>query len=371
MNARKSWITALVVILVGVVAFMYISSLKQPPKQGIKPAVVIAPYFTVKNSSIPLTVTGSGQVRAKNRIDLYAEVNGMLLPQKNDFRTGMEFNKGATLISIENSEQTANLFAQRSEYQNLITALLPDIKLEFPTETEKWKQYLNNIEIEKPIPEVPETNSEKEKFFITGRKIFSSYYNLKNLEAHLNKFVLTAPYRGVVTESLINPGGLVRSGQKLGTFSNPDLFEISVAISAADAGLLSVGNMATLTLAGQSDEWHGKVVRINPAIDLNSQTVSVFIESTDAGLREGMFPAASISCGSIDQSIEIPRNLLIENEWVYFIGRDSTLQRIDLKPIRFQEKTVITNLLHDDTKILAKNIPGSFIGMKVLPQEEK
>ncbi|PIQ35307.1 MAG: efflux transporter periplasmic adaptor subunit [Bacteroidetes bacterium CG18_big_fil_WC_8_21_14_2_50_41_14] len=370
MNTRKSWILAFVVTLLGAVAFIYISGLKQPPKQGTKAAAVIAPYFLVKNESLPLKVTGSGQVRAKNRIDLYAEVNGLLQTQKMDFRTGMQFNRGETLISIDDSEQRANLYAQRSEYQNLITSLLPDIKLEFPNEKDKWNQYLNSIVIEQPIPVVPATNSDKEKFFVTGRKVFSSYYNLKNLEAHFNKYVLKAPYNGVVTESLINPGGLVRSGQKLGTFSNLDLFEIAIAIPAEDARLISVGNEVELYIAGQPEGWQGKVVRISPAIDLNTQTVAIFIESTNQGLREGMFPTASINCGSIDQSMEIPRNLLIENKWVYFVDHDSTLQRVDLNPLRYQEKSVITNLLKDGTKILAKNIPGSFIGMKVLPQKE-
>lgn len=370
MNARKSWILALAITLFGVMAFIYISSLKQPPKQGSKAAAMIAPYFIVKNGSIPLTVSGSGQARAKNRIDLYAEVNGLLLPQKRDFRTGMAFKKGEILISIDDTEQKANLYAQRSEYQNLITALLPDIKLEFPQEVSKWNQYLNSVEIEAPVPAVPAPNSEKEKFFITGRKVFLSYYNLKNLEARFSKYTLRAPYDGVVTESLINQGALVRSGQKLGVFSNMQVFEIAVAIAAIDANLLATGNQVNLHVAGQATEMTGEVVRINPAIDLNTQTVAVFIESTDQNLREGMFPTASIACGGIDRAFEVPRNLLVENQWVYFIDRDSALQKIEINPLRYQEKSVITDRLKDGMHILAKNIPGSFIGMKVLPQQE-
>gem|GEM_PF-4577680 len=67
----------------------------------------------------------------------------------------------------------------------------------------------------------------------------------------------------------------------------------------------------------------------------------------------------------------MPRNLLINNQWIYYIDRDSTLQKIETKPIRFEEETVITNQLSDGMKIVAKNIPGAFIGMKVIPMEEK
>jgi len=234
MNARKSWILALLFVVIGAFAFVYISSMKQPPKQAAKKERVIAPYFVIKNGQLPLMISGSGQVRAKDRIDLFSEVNGVLLAQQKDFKPGMEFDKGEILCRIDATEQLANLYAQRSEYQNLITALMPDIKLEFPNEADKWQAYLNSISIKNPIPEVPTIPTEKEKYFITGRKVFSSYYNLKNMEARLDKYTLSAPFRGVVTESLINPGALVRSGQKLGSFSNLGVFEIEVAIPAVD-----------------------------------------------------------------------------------------------------------------------------------------
>ncbi len=371
MNARKSWILALLFVVIGAFAFVYISSMKQPPKQAAKKERVIAPYFVIKNGQLPLMISGSGQVRAKDRIDLFSEVNGVLLAQQKDFKPGMEFDKGEILCRIDATEQLTNLYAQRSEYQNLITALMPDIKLEFPNEADKWQAYLNSISIKNPIPEVPTIPTEKEKYFITGRKVFSSYYNLKNLEARLDKYTLSAPFRGVVTESLINPGALVRSGQKLGSFSNLGVFEIEVAIPAVDAQYLKVGNKANLQLSGQSSIWQGKVIRINPAIDLNTQTVAVFIESSDKGLREGMFPTATIDCGSIENVAEVPRNLLINNQWIYYIDSDSTLQKVETKPIRFEEETVITNQLRDGMKIVAKNIPGAFIGMKVIPTEEK
>lgn len=370
MNARKSWIIAFIIVIIGGIAFVYISGLKQPPRQAPKKSLVMVPYFTIQNSSIPLVVSGSGQVRAKNRIDLFSEVNGVLLRQEKDFRAGMSFKKGDILVSIDDTEQLANLYAQRSEFQNLITSLIPDIKLEFPEEAQKWDDYLNSIEITRPVPAIPATLSDKEKYFVTGRKVYTTFYNIQNLEARLQKYRLIAPFDGVVTESLINPGALVRSGQKLGSFSNTGLLEIEVAIPAADIAYLKTGNTAHLHLKGQNSTWEGIVSRINPAIDLNTQTVSVFIESTDEGLREGMFITADIQCGDLNDVVEIPRNLLVNNEWVYFIQKDSTLQRLDINPIRFQENTVIADKLQNGTKILAKNISGSFIGMKIIPVSE-
>ncbi len=121
---------------------------------------------------------------------------------------------------------------------------MPDIKLEFPKEQKKWDAYLNSIEVNRPIPELPVTNTQKEKFFVTGRKVFTTYYNIKNLEARLDKYILRAPYKGIVTESNINPGGLVRSGQKLGSFSNTSIYELELSVSASEAALVNIGDKA-------------------------------------------------------------------------------------------------------------------------------
>ena len=71
---------------------------------------------------------------------------------------------------------------------------------------------------------------EKENYFITGRGILSGFYNVKNLEQRLSKYRLVAPFSGVLTEALVTEGTLIRSGQKLGEFIDPTVYELEVAI---------------------------------------------------------------------------------------------------------------------------------------------
>ena len=44
------------------------------------------------------------------------------------------------------------------------------------------------------------------------------------MEATLDKYTIKAPFNVVVTQSNINPGTLVRNGQKLGEFINTYLY---------------------------------------------------------------------------------------------------------------------------------------------------
>ncbi|MCF6169504.1 MAG: efflux RND transporter periplasmic adaptor subunit [Bacteroidales bacterium] len=367
MTVRKTWIIAILVLVLGGFGYKYISGLKKSPKRKTESRTVVAPFLLVKNKALPLIVEASGQLIAKNRIEIYSEVNGVLQKTKKDFRAGMPFRKGELMISVDATEHTANLYAQRSEFQNLVTSLLPDLKLEFPEEIEKWDNYLNSISIEKSLPPIPETHSKKEKFFVTGRKVYSTYYNIKNLEARLEKYSIRAPFTGIVTQSNINPGALVRTGQKIGVFSNTDLFELELSVKASDAAYVKVNDKATITSSDKGQQWTGFVSRVNAAIDLNTQTVSVFIETKGEGMKEGMFPNARITCGTHQNAYEIPRNLLTENEFIYTISNDSTIVRTRIRPIRFLEKSVIVKGIPDQTKVLGKNIPGIFSGMKVVP----
>jgi len=367
MTIRKTWIISILILVLGGFAYVYISGLKKSPKRKTAMQSVTAPYIEVRNTQLPLIVEGSGQLIARNRIEIFSEVNGVLQKTQKDFRAGTHFQKGELMIRVDATEHRANLYAQRSEFQNLVTSLLPDMRMEFPEEVEKWDNYLNSITVEKSLPPIPETTSKKEKFFVTGRKVYSTYYGIKNLEARLEKYSIHAPFTGIVTQSNINPGGLVRTGQKIGVFSNTDIFELELSVKASDAAFVHINDKATIIAADNSGQWTGFVSRVNAAIDLNSQTVSVFIETKGDGLREGMFPNARIACGTHQHAFEIPRNLLVENKYVFTIDDDSVLRKTQIHPIRFLEKSVIVQDLPDQTRILGKNIPGVFPGMKVIP----
>jgi multidrug efflux pump subunit AcrA (membrane-fusion protein) len=144
---------------------------------------------------------------------------------------------------------------------------------------------------------------------------------------------------------------------------------MEMSIKSSDAVFVKKKDKATIISVDDNRRWEGTVARVNAAIDLNSQTVSVFIESTGEGLREGMFPRARIESGVLENTYEIPRNLLIENKFVFTVASDSTVVRTAIHPVRFLEKSVIVKDLPDGTKLLGKHIPGVFSGMKVVPVE--
>ena len=370
MTVRKSWIIAVLVLIGTVFAFKYISKGKDSVKKSGKGVVKVAMYKVVKNETLPLTVEASGQLKPKHTFDMYSEVTGVLKSGKKEFRTGTKFKKGELMIRIDDSEVKAQLFSQRSDFQNLITSLLSDIKIEFPSEFKKWESYLHGFEIERSITPLPKLSTKKEKYFVSGKKIFTQYYSIKNLEARYAKYNLRAPFNGIVTETSLRPGGLVRSGQKMGVFSNMDAFELEVSVKASDAGYVNVGNEVNIVSSDKKQNWKGKIVRINGAIDLNSQTVSVFVETKGKGLKAGMYLDVVMKSTPINNAVLLPRNILHNNTYVYLI-KDSTLVEHEINPVKFNEKSVMVNNLHEGDLLVSRNISGSFPGMKVNPKQVK
>lgn len=343
-------------------------------KHKVKPVpqkVVKSVYVdTIQNSTIPIVIAANGNLVAKRRLELFSEVQGVFLSGNKLFRAGQEYNRGETLIRMDASEFYAGVQAAKSNLYNDIAAIMPDLRLDFPDVYDKWQTYLNNFDLSKTTPKLPEITSEKENYFITGRGIISAYYNVKNQEQRLSKYSISAPFTGILTEALVTEGTLVRNGQKLGEFIDPSIYELEVAVSKSFLSLLKVGETVALNNLERSSTFEGKVMRINGSVDQTTQTISVFIEVADPNLKEGMYLEANLNARQEPEAIEISRNLVLENNEIYVV-RDSVLETLPVRPIYFSDTKAVLKEVPNGTVILSKPVPGAHTGMLVKPMANK
>jgi multidrug efflux pump subunit AcrA (membrane-fusion protein) len=319
---------------------------------------------SITNTTIPITIPANGTLVAKNRLELYAEVQGVFRSSARDFKAGQNYRRGELLLSIDASEYYASVQAAKSDFLNLVTSIMPDLRLDYPEAFPSWEAYLNNFDFKKSVPPLPETNSEKVNYFITGRGLASRYYNVKNLEQRLSKYQITAPFSGILTEALVTKGSLIRQGQKLGEYIDPSVYELELSIENAFSDLMKKGKKVTLTAMDSDKEYLGKVTRINGKIDQATQTIKVFVELKGDDLKEGMYMEAKLAAKSEENAIEISRKLLV-NENQVFVLRDTILDIIEVVPVHFSNKTVILKGVPDGTRILSKPVPGAYAGMLV------
>lgn len=366
MNSRKIALSIIggLLIIGSFFGAKYIINSKTTPKPRPEKVVKTVVVEKVKNGNIPIIVPANGNLVAKRRVELFSEVQGVFKSGNKLFKPGQEYRAGEILIRIDAAEYYANVQSSKSNLYNLITSIMPDLRLDYPEVFNKWQTFLANFDINKSIPPLPEMSSDKEKYFISGRGILTSYYTIKNLEQRLAKYTIAAPFNGVLTEALVTEGTLVRSGQKLGEFINTNDFELEVAISKTYSDLLNVGEVVELKSIDRNKTYQGRVTRINGRVDLASQTITAFIEVKDPDLREGMYLEAHLKAKEEPNAIEINRSLLLETEQI-FVVRDSVLDLIPVKPVYFSDNSVVLKDVPDGITILSKPVMGAYAGMLV------
>lgn len=334
---------------------------RRPPAQKVVKTVFVD---TVKNGIVPIVIPANGNLKAKRRVELFSEVQGVFRSGSKLFRTGQEYGTGQTLIRIDANEYYASVQSAKSNLYNLLTSIMPDLRLDYQEVYPKWQAYLNSFDLNKTTPQLPEMDTEKEKFFISGRGIIGSYYNVKNLEQRLSKYTITAPFKGVLTDALVTEGTLIRAGQKLGEYINVGVYELEVSVSKTFGDFLKVGKQVELTNLDKSQKYTGKVTRVNGRVDQNSQTITVFIEVSNSDLKEGQYLEANLEAREETNAIEVDRSLLLENNQI-FVVRDSVLDLIDVKPIYFTDKKVVLKDVLDNEVIVTRVMTGAYEGMLV------
>ncbi len=355
MSNRTRSILITLLILVGGFAIMKILKAQKeiPTRKDTKKTEQAYQFITIKLADIPTFIQIGGTVSAYNQIDVYAEVSGLLKETKNPFRTGNRFKKGDVLLLVEDNVYRNNVLAQKSSLLNQLSLFIPDLALDYPESAKKWNQYLEIFSMDKPLGPLPTATNTKEKYFIASRNIYNLFYSVKSMEETLAKYTVRAPFSGVVTESNITPGTLIRAGQLLGEYTNTDLYEIEAPASINDLKYIHSGDKVTLVSEDIDGTFNGTVQRVNNKIDRNSQTVKVYIQSTDSRLKDGMYVSAKIEAASILNAVKIPAKWIEDGNNVYVKNGDELAsQKVEI--VRNENDFVILRGLSEGTIILAQ-----------------
>lgn len=334
------------------------------PKPVQKRIITPVSVVTVTNSTTPIQVLTSGNLVAQDQIEIFSEVTGIFESSARAFKSGMRFKKGETLLKVNAEELQSNIRAQKSSLINQITLFLADLKFDYPEAFPKWEEYVRNVDINRPLAPFPEASTEKERLFILSKGIHTLYYNIQNLHIRLGKHVLTAPFDGVLTEVQINQGALIRNGQKIANYVSTHSYEMVANVNVAYLDLLQIGKKVKLHNLERTKTWNGTIARLNGVVDQTTQTIQVFIQVSGNQLREGLFLQAELEVKSLPSTYEVDRKLLFNQDQL-FVVRDTVLEAITIKPLFYNESSVVVEGIVDGEQLLAAPIPGAHEGMRV------
>ena len=363
----KKYIISIVAGLL-ILAFSYLISnlilnLNKVEESLVSESSKLVKVTKVKNSINPINLSVDGRLKSKNRINLYSEVTGILNFNNNTFVEGNSFKKNNIIFSVNSNEFHSSVKQARSELQNLIASVLPDLKIDFSDNFKNWESYFKNFDVNKSVSELPDSNSEKEKYYIVGRGIQSAYYKVKSLEERLNKYFMFAPFSGSLIDVKINEGTMVTPGMLLGSFISDDNFELTVNIPSKYVSDILINEEIKINLNGT--DYSGFIKRINKNIDRISQTVGVHIEFKNNKLKDGMYIKTKIPLRINKEGFSISRSNLINDSFVYVAESNNTVGIRNVKIIYYDEDSVIVSGLENNTNLISSYIPGIYKGMKI------
>ncbi len=104
-----------VVLLVGVIfGAKFITDSKEPPETKIQKTVKTVFVETVQNSTVPILISANGNLIAKHRVELYAEVQGVFKFSAKPFMVGQRYKKGQVLIKMDALEYRTSVQSAKS-----------------------------------------------------------------------------------------------------------------------------------------------------------------------------------------------------------------------------------------------------------------
>lgn len=366
--------SGIAIILFAYFSMSFLSGLKKDPiKVPEKEILRYVKAIPIKYSTHDGEIASSGRVYSKSEVSLSAEVSGKVLAGNVPFKKGQKFKKGDLLLKIYDKEAGLSLKANKSTFLNGLAGILPDYKIDFPESYDNWFKFFENIDIENDLPELPEIKSTKEKVFLASRNILSSYYNIKSAESVFKKHYIYAPFNGAITSVNVEVGGIAGLNTRLGNIINTVELEVEVPLKLEDANWVNKGDRVVLKGGLTNESWSGIVVRKSGDLDVETQSVSVFVEvinNKKTDLYKGQYLHVYFNTVKVSNAMKIPRNSIFNTDQVFVI-KDGLLLKENVNVVKVNEKDVFINGLEENEIIVVEPLVNAHENTKVKILENK
>lgn len=363
-------VAGLAILAVGVGTMNALISMKPEPSVVERPVAPRAVRTAVVNPGdcIPQTPV-EGRVEALYRMDIISETTGDLILGGKEFREGVEFAKGEVMLQLDATEAHNALTAQRSQFLQLLSTSLADLRADFPGNWSAWEAFLESMDVDARLPELPAFGSQREELFVANRGILSLFHSIRSAEERLDKYTVVAPFDGVVTAAAVRPGGLVRAGQLAGVLVGRGAYEVKTAVHARYLTTIALGDAVVFVDENNQPVAQGTVHRVAGNVDAATQSASVYcrvqpVDGKSTLLRDGRFLTGTIASDPIADGVNVPVNLLMDGGSVYAV-EDEQLKKVPVEVAFESRSEAIVLGLDSGTVVLTEAVASAFDGMPV------
>ena len=292
-----AWLFLAVAIVAGGVAgFQLLQALRDPvqaaPLDRVVPwvdAVQLVPHDG------PVPIRGEGFVRPFRQIDLAAEVSGRIIELHPAIEARGHFSRGDILVRLDGREAYAEL--ARAEGNLDTTQARLDLNRTQLARTETL--VARGVVTEERLDQLLAEKAELEATLASLRAA------REVVQIRLANTAILAPFDGAVLSQVADLGDVVSPGQALATIFTDTRLEVAVPVTEAEAalipGLFEGGAAPAEVIARFADTqiaWEAVVSRVEPALDMQTRTMTVTVSLADVEGGRVLGSTGSLASGT-------------------------------------------------------------------------
>ena len=367
-------ISVIIILIIGVIGMKMLgSSKKQAKKRDVVQEVRKVETQLLTHSDFQIEIEGNGTIEAQKTVDMVSEVQGIVTFAKNDLKSGTYVKKGEIICEIDSRQAENSFHSQYAEFMRVLISFLAYTNSESDDLYNKWSKYSNELDINKPIKDLPEMTDPREKNQAINNNILTQYYAVKNAEIALSKHTIFAPFNGYITSNGIVKDSYVNFGQKLVSLQDVTNIEISVPLLLEDAKWIDFTKNPKVKVYWENDldSWsYGNIYRKENQLNRNSQSINVFVSLNNKILNQHLFPGnyvrVMIEGVTIPNVATIPRNIVDNDNQIYFVDDSSRLGRMRVNIVSVQgDLVLIEKSLSDSLRIVTSILQKPLVGMPI------
>jgi membrane fusion protein (multidrug efflux system) len=265
------------------------------------PGPVQVQTVLARHGPITRFITLPGEIKPYQEATLYAKVAGYLKTMTVD--KGDHVEQGTLLAEIEVPE----LLADQARYR----AELKVAEIDF--------RRLNESQTKAPDLVIPQTVDD------ARGKLEVAKANLERTETLLNYARIVAPFSGIITRRMVDPGAFIPAASSgsnpqnaaLVTLSDFSRVRLQVAVPEAEAALVTSNQPVKANIEGLPGKmFEGAITRFSYALDEATRTMLAEIELPNPGLqlRPGMFATVRIGIDRKADALLVPVDAVLTDK---------------------------------------------------------
>lgn len=291
-----------------------------------------------------MVIHTQGTVRARTESALIPEVLGRVVAISPAFRDGGFFEKGETLLQIEESDYWTTLAGSEAVLAQAQLRLVEE-EARADLARKDWEK-LGEGEIAGALvlrlPQMAEARA----------AVASAKAKVEEAKRDLERTRIRAPYAGRILNQLADVGQYVSPGTILARIYAVDYAEVRLPLTSKDVGFVDLPelyrgegvnlnqNKPPVTLVshfgGKENYWLGHVVRTEGSIDVQSRQLFVVAQVDDPygrgsigkpPLKVGAYVEAVIEGKVLEDVIVVPRAAVRNSNEVLLIDEENKLRR--------------------------------------------